>query len=339
MLRMPGNPFGVVVTPDDRWAFVAMETSIQVLKITRSSSTPTAARSVPVPGGARGEAVTSDGRYVLAANGSGAVVIDVARATRGDGARAVLGTLSDPRLGGGQGSAIEVALSPGDDYAFVTNEYSDLAAVYNLRKALTDGFRPSDYVGAIPLGQAAVGMAVSPDGRWLYATSESAAHRAGQTGTLSVISVSRAESDPARSVVATVDAGCNPVRVITSANGSEVWVTARASDDLLCFVASRLRTDPSRALVAVVRVGELPVGLAMTNGGSRIVVADSDRFIVRGAAASLSVVNVAAALAGKPAVTGYLPAGQFPREMALEPGGRVLLVTNFGSGQLEAVGV
>jgi DNA-binding beta-propeller fold protein YncE len=33
------------------------------------------------------------------------------------------------------------------------------------------------------------------------------------------------------------------------------------------------------------------------------------------------------------------PAGRFPREMALEPGGKVLLVTNFGSGQLEAVNV
>jgi hypothetical protein len=46
-----------------------------------------------------------------------------------------------------------------------------------------------------------------------------------------------------------------------------------------------------------------------------------------------------AALAGKPALAGLLPAGEFPREMALEPDGRTLLVTNFASGQVEAVNV
>jgi hypothetical protein len=51
------------------------------------------------------------------------------------------------------------------------------------------------------------------------------------------------------------------------------------------------------------------------------------------------VVNVAAAVAGRPALAGYLPAGGFPRQMALEPDGRTLLVTNFASGQLELVRV
>jgi hypothetical protein len=50
-------------------------------------------------------------------------------------------------------------------------------------------------------------------------------------------------------------------------------------------------------------------------------------------------VNVAAALAGKPALLGYLRAGGFPRQMALEPDGRTLLVTNFNSRQLESVSV
>ena len=55
-------------------------------------------------------------------------------------------------------------------------------------------------------------------------------------------------------------------------------MTARASDDLLCFSAARLAAPPSRALVAVVRVGEAPVGLAAARGGSLIVVADSNRY-------------------------------------------------------------
>jgi DNA-binding beta-propeller fold protein YncE len=182
---------------------------------------------------------------------------------------------------------------------------------------------------------------VSPDGRWLYATSEVAAggSESGGQGTLSVISLDRAETDPAGSVVTTVDAGCSPVRVITSADGGVVWVTARGSDRLLGFAAARLRTDPSRSLIGSVEVGEAPVGLALVDGGTRIVVADSNRFDAPNAASSLAVVSVPAALAGQPGLTGYLPAGGFPRQMALEPDGTTLLVTNYSSQQLEAVSV
>jgi DNA-binding beta-propeller fold protein YncE len=344
MVKVPGSPFGVAVTPDRRWAFVALESSVGVLRI-GGSLAPAEVRDIPVPGQAVGVALTQDGRYLLAASGSGAVVISAARAERG-GAGAVLGTLTDPHGGG----AIEVALSPDDRFAFVTQEGSAQAAVFNLQSALTRGFGPADYVGAIPLELAPVGMAMSPDGRWLYATSElgitrppageaPARRQLTEAGTLTVINLRRAETDPEASVVATVRAGCQPVRVSTSAGGALVWVTARASDDLLCFSATRLLTDPARALIAIVRVGEAPVGLMPVGRGSRVIVADSNRFGVGGAVADLDVVNVAAALRGKPAVAGHIAAGMFPREMALVPGGGTLLVTNFASGQLEAVSV
>jgi DNA-binding beta-propeller fold protein YncE len=155
-------------------------------------------------------------------------------------------------------------------------------------------------------------------------------------GTLTLIDLRRAETDPAHSVVATVDAGCQPVRVITAANGTQVWVTARASDDVLCFAAARLISDPSHALVAVVRVGEAPVGLTAVRDGTLIVVADSNRFSAQGAHADLSVISVADALHGRPALVGDIPAGLFPRDMTSAPNGTVL-VSNFNSSQVEAV--
>ena len=79
------------------------------------------------------------------------------------------------------------------------------------------------------------------------------------------------------------------------------------------------------------------MGLVLADRGQRMVVADSNRFGTAGAASSLAVVSVPQALAGKPALLGYLPAGGFPREMALEPSGRTLLVTDFSSRQLEAI--
>jgi DNA-binding beta-propeller fold protein YncE len=339
MVSMPGSPFGVAVTTDGRWAFVAVNGSIEVLRV-GTSLAPVESGTILAAGDDFGETLTADGRYLLAASGSGAVVVSVARAEQGRPG-AVLGTLNDPTGGFG---GIEVAVSPDGGYAFVTEEDSDRAVVFNLRRALTHGFGPADYVGSIPLGIAPVGMAVSPDGRWLYMTSEVAVnagipHPAGNQGTLTVVSLPRAETDPAASVVATVAAGCNPVRVVTSADGSQVWVTARASDDLLCFSAAALAAHPARALTAIVRVGEAPVGLMLVRDGSLVVVADSNRFNAPGASADLSVVDVAAALAGRPAVIGSIPAGQFPREMALVPGGQRLLVSNYLSGQLEAISV
>ncbi len=335
MTAVPGAPYGIAVTPDGRWAFTALLDSIEVLHISRSL-TLAPVRTVPVapgPEGLAGEALTSDGRYLLVATGSGAVVVSTARAEQGS-ANAVVGVLTDPQ---GPPGGMEVALSPDNRFAFVTLEAgSGQIAVFNLAQALAHGFGASDFAGVIPVGPVAIGMAVSPGGRWLYATSEGPV---GQTGTLNVISLRRAEADPAQSVVATVDAGCNPVRVITSADGSQVWVTARGSDDLLCFSAARLPADPANALVTVVRVGEAPVGLALVRSGSRIVVADSNRFSTNGTKGDLDVVNVAAALSGQQAVLGHIPAGLFPREMALVPGGRTLLVTNNLSDQVQAVAV
>ena len=71
--------------------------------------------------------------------------------------------------------------------------------------------------------------------------------------------------------------------------------------------------------------------------GTRIIVANSNRFAAPGAAGTLSVVDTAAALAGRPVLRGHIPAGTFPHQYALAPGGRVLLVTNSSSAQLEAV--
>jgi DNA-binding beta-propeller fold protein YncE len=253
------------------------------------------------------------------------------------GRHALVGALAAP-AGAQTLGAIEVAVSPAGDFAFVSMEDGSSIAVFSLHRAFTAGFGAADYVGSIPVQPGPVGLAFSPDGRWLYATSEVTAG-AGQVGTLAVISVPKAEADPPASVVSSVPAGCNPVRVISSADGAVVWVTARASDALLAFSAARLRTDPAHALLADIGVGELPVGLALVRGGTRIVVADSNRFTVAGASAGLAVVDVPDALAGRPALLGYLPAGGFPREMAVERGGQTLLVTNFASSQLESVDV
>jgi len=337
MVPVSGNPFGVVSTEDGTWSFVSTLSGSVVVLDGRGRRLHALREITASRNPLAGEALTDSGRYLLVADGSGADVVDVSRLERG-APHAVIGSLAvDARSTSlALDSAIEVSVSPDDRFAFVSLESANEIAVFNLGRALASGLKQSALVGTIPLGLAVVGMVISPDGRWLYATSEARSATSRQ-GTISIIDLRLAETRPSRSVVGSAAAGCDPVRVALSPNGAVVWVAARESNSVLAFSASRLRTDPRHALLARIRVGAAPVGLVLLRNGMRLVVADSNRFGVPGQEAALTVIETAAALAHRPAVIGQIPAGTFPREFSLQPTRHRLLVTNFGSDQLEVI--
>ena len=161
-----------------------------------------------------------------------------------------------------------------------------------------------------------------------------AAGGTGTEGTLTTIDLRRAETQPSRSVVSTVWAGCSPVRVV--ATSSSVYVTARESDELLEFSGTDLTSQPASALIGQVEVGEAPVGLALANHDGTVVIADSNRFGANGATSNLAVV---AAAKTSLQLVGYLPAGDFPRDMAISPDGTTIVLSDYGSGQVEEVDV
>ena len=326
MVSVSGNPFGVATTSDGDYAFVPTASNpSSLLVFSTSAFKPNLVRTIGLTGSPTGATLSPNGQYLLIASDSGAIVVNVAAAETGT-ANPVMGTLTSSGTG-----AIQVAFSPGGNYAFVTLEDSDEAAVFNFAAALASGFATSGLVGYIPLNEAPVGMALSPNGVYLYATSE-VIPGDGEEGSLSVINVATAETNPASSVVNTVDAGCNPVRVIASADGKYVWVTARASDALLAFSASALQSSTAAgALITWTQVRAAPVDLAFVGQGQYIVVADSNRFNVQGESPDLAVVNVANVLVSKPALTGIVTSGVFPRELSLEANGKTLLATNFGN--------
>jgi serine/threonine protein kinase/6-phosphogluconolactonase (cycloisomerase 2 family) len=330
-----GKPFGVTVARDGRYTFVSAGSDIEMLS-NGSAPAPAPVSTISVaglvPGGVKDVTTTHDGQYLVAAAGDGAVVLNVADAEHG-ATSPVTGVLTSSA--GAKAGAIGVDISPDDHYVFVTLQAAGKVAVFNLQEALDSGFGPADFVGYIPVPDEPTGIVGSPDGRWLYVAGLQRSS-SDQHGTLSVVSLAGAETDPAKAVAATVAAGCGADRVTISADGTVVWVTARFSNALLAFSAARLRTDPSGALLAMVRVGEDPIGLTLADGGARMVVADSDDSNVRGESASLAVVSTTAALAGKPALLGYISSGLLPRVLTVEDG-KTLLVTNYNSRTLQAV--
>ena len=220
-VQVGNQPFGSVTTADGTFTFVTLQNQLAVLSH-GSSLAPTLDHVLPAPGVTGGEQLTNSGKYLLLPAGSGALVLDVANAEQG--VSPIVGTLASP-FGSG---AVEVAVSPDDRFAFVTLESGAGLVVFDLQRALADGFTPSDVVGEVPLNQQPIGMAISPDHKWLYATSRMRTTTSQPSeGTLSVISLARAETTPSAAVVATAPAGCGPARVAASPDGRFVWVTSR----------------------------------------------------------------------------------------------------------------
>ncbi len=350
---LPGRPFGVVPAPDGCSVLVAVNPGGStpangVALLRRYDGRMGIERVIDLPERPAGMVLTHDGQLLLAAVPAGVLVLDVAR---------VLDGATDPVVGrvpGGPGS-IQVNVTPDDSLLFVSDEGGGTITVVDLRRARDTGYGADSILGRVPVGVAPIALAISPDGRWLYNTSQRAAadwgwpiacKREGSAdpglvapaGAVVVVDVDRARIDPAGAVVSRVPAGCSPVRAALAPDGEVLWVTARNSDALLAFDAGRLGRRPDRALLGSVPVGRSPVGVALFRRGRRVVVANSNRFADDPLQPqTLTVVDATRLEDGLEAVMATVPAGAFPRELAVSPDGRTLFVANYLSSSLEVV--
>jgi DNA-binding beta-propeller fold protein YncE len=327
-----GNPFAVVQSPDGTYTFASDNNELVVLR-SGSGLAPFVQRTYTIKGVDKGMVLTPDGKYLLAAGNDDAIVISVQEAENG-AANPVTGVLDTP--GASKGGAAQVLASPDSKYVFVTLQNTTTMAVFNLADALASGFNPHDFVGFVPLNVQPVGIGASPDGRWLYVTSFLRAPGSiPAPGTLSVVSMTGAETDPAKSVKTVVTAGCSPARAVS--DGKTVWVTARDSNTVLAFSAARLLSDPQHALLANVPVGQTPTGEILIDGGKRLVIADSNENSSSQANGDLAVIDTAKALAGPSGLLGVVPVSGQPRQLAVADNGTVLFVVNQVSRQLQAL--
>jgi DNA-binding beta-propeller fold protein YncE len=331
LVQTGGNPFDVATVPG--FAFVSGAGS-GLAVLNTSQPVPSLMGSSPLKH-AQGEALTPDGRYLLVTGGTGITVFKVSSLKQAAGSLSV-GSLGIP----GQKHAEDVAVTPDGQYAFVTFQDSAHVGVFNLQRALTSGFGSSGVVvGKIPVGPQPIGIAMAPDGKRAYVASGQDNATTTGAGVLNVIDVPQAEKNPASAAVVmkSVPAGCQTNRVAFSPDGQTLWVTAVGSNALLGFSAAKLLSDPGHALIARVAVGQSPLGLAVISNGSRIVVADSNRDGGADDQPNLAVVDAAKALAGKPALVGYLRSGLQPRQFAVVSNSTTLLVTNTKSAEVQTV--
>jgi DNA-binding beta-propeller fold protein YncE len=358
-IALPGSPFAVAAMRDGKYVFASLSGAtggIAILK--QGSSSLSLVRILPTGGGAFGLAITSDSRYLLdtvqpnrgATTPAGVQIIDLRKAVAGD-SDTIIGTVP---TGTGSGP-VEVGLSNDNSVVFVSNESNETVGVIDFEKALRTGGNASSVVGFIPVEQLPVGLAFSGDNRYLYVSNEAAnptdpgydpnacqtptgigtGTTPGPQGTLSVIDVRKAETDPADAVLASVYAGCSPVRVVLSQDSSVAWITGRAEDNVLAFNTSALLNDPANALLVRTPVGTAPVGIQLFDHDRFIAIANSNRFTT-GQTGTVSILDYEQALAGAgaSATLGTFPVGQFPRQWAVSNNGKFLYLTEFSSNIL-----
>jgi DNA-binding beta-propeller fold protein YncE len=353
-IALPANPFVVAPTRDGCWLFVAMvdkgKGAVAVLQ--RDSGRVKLVRTVPLPSGATGMSLTHDGKLLVVAAGSSVDLLDTGRLISGSG-EALLGSFSD----GDRASSIYANVTADDKLLFVSDESKATITVVDLAKARANGFKDSAIIGRIPVGRAPIALTFSSDGKWLYTTSEVAADdwhwpaackpegRAADApisnpeGAVIVVDVARAATDPAHAVMVRIPAGCSPVRMAMSPGGDRIYVTARNSNAVLTFDTAKLVSDPEHAKLGAVPVGPAPVPVAVIDGGRKVVAGNSNRFAGGNQPQNLTVMDAAKMQDGAAAVLGTIPAGAFPREMAVSTDGRTLFLSNFGSQSLQVIDI
>jgi hypothetical protein len=265
-IELPGNPFEPIPTNDGCWIFVSLVSTksepgrIAVLK--RDEGNISVMRTVPVTGSPTGMVMTHDGKILIAAVGDGIAFLNVQRLISGLG-NPVLGYWRDER---GDVGNVYVNVMSNDEYLFVSDESVRTVTVINLAMACASGFSDNFSVGTIPVGVGPIALTFSTDERYLYTTSQVMPRDSGwpteckpefnqqappdhAQGAILVVDVSLAKTQPLKSVVATVMAGCNPVRLVISPSGDVAYVTARGDHALLAFDTKKLLSDPTHALI------------------------------------------------------------------------------------------
>lgn len=365
-ISLPGKPFDVVVSRDQRWIFVSLPTGqkkggIAVLQNTGGKIQ--FVRTVPMDRPPLGMVLTHSGDTLIAAAQDRVVFFDT-RKLETAGSDPAFQWVSD----GPHAASICVNVTADDKTLFVSDENAAAITVIDMDRIRSPGKdsetnikhnksergAPDAIIGRIPVGIAPVALSFSKDQRWLFTTSEVAPPDWGwpdvlesengmgkvAEGAVVVIDVAKARLNPRESVVAQVPAGGSPVRSALSPDGNRLFVSARNSNAVLVFDTADLVGNPNKSKPIKIPVGVNPVPVVLVENGKLALVGNSNRFSANAAKNStLTVLDTSLIGTQKNPEIGEIPCGAFPREFDLSADGQTLFLTNFRSGTLQILDV
>jgi YVTN family beta-propeller protein len=260
-----------------------------------------------------GVAASADGDYVYVTNGGERTVSVIRTSSSIDAPYGeVVATVPVGMKPSG------VAVSPNGDYVYVTNRLDDTVSVISkyTHEAITDWRETTGQDDRIKVGTAPIGVAVSPDGKYLYVANH-------HGNSVSVIDTSDG------TVIDTVkEVGRGPVGVAVSPNGDHVYVTNQLGGTVSVISKhTAFSTEEAPTWEEVtgpynrINVGTAPIGVAVSPGGDHVYVANRGDDTV-------SVIRTSDNSVVKP--NDPVAVGDSPIGVAFTPNGDYVFVTNRG---------
>jgi DNA-binding beta-propeller fold protein YncE len=219
---------------------------------------------------------------------------------------------------------LELAFTLDGNYVFATNEYINTVSVIQVNGGTSPALAATVAVGLTPTG-------IAMDANYAYVICQDAAAQ------LQVIDIATAITNPSVSIVATVSAGTDPVRIVLGSTGGEdyAWVSDRGGNAVLTFNTADLISSPGSGPLATTPVGIAPVGLLLFGGGDYIAVSNSNRFSNPLSDGTMTVLDTTTVLSQSgSSVVATVNAHLFPREFGAVPDGSTFFLTNFSSGEV-----
>ena len=276
--------------------------------------------------GSFGVAITPDGNYAFVANEYGAVGHDTSGAVIAGNVGVVVlahdatgrvsgGTLVGQFSTGGQAIA-NVTLSPDGSRLYVTSEIARTGVTVS-----------------------GTGNPLLAHGGCLQSADDTSVGSTASTyGLLTVVDVVKAEAAPGpAAIVATVAAGCSPVRVVEAADQNVIWVAARGDNRVLAFSTHQLEVAPDNALIGYGDTGGVaPAGLLLFHGQQLLAVANSNRFASPASAGNMTILS---AVPVGPTVLRTVPAFLFPRSLGVAADDATVYLTDYDSATVQVIRV
>jgi eukaryotic-like serine/threonine-protein kinase len=190
---------------------------------------------------------------------------------------------------------VTMAVSPDDRHVYVAGLCCAVSVVDPTTGAVT---------AEIPVRHGVSGLAISPDGAYLYATDPT-------SGAVAIIATA------ANAVVATVSAGPSPLGVAVSPDGRTVYVAEDTDPGTVAVIDT---ATPS--VTRTIPVGGNPSAVAITPDGRSV-------YVTNDASNTYSVIDTGSGTVTATTPVGEYPgAGQYPQALTIAPDGRYAYVAS-----------